>query len=197
MIASYSGAFAKPTLHHLAVAVAGPSRSSTASAIRTPSRSPGGRRAAAREQVYDRKADAAFVVEPPGQLEIYVAGGGGRSVANAAEAVGRGIAAKAGLTPDVTDVAPTTAGDPQGTVEFYAVIFLSIGATVGATIFGRMMGSVRAVDAGLRTLSLATYSALLAGGVTLYVDVSSARSPATPGRCSARCGCTPWPSQAR
>ncbi len=73
--------------------------------------------------------------------------------------------------PTVEDVAPTSSTDPQGTVEFYAIIFLSIGATVGAALFGRMMGSVRrASTLALRTLSLAAYSALLAGTVTLYVD---------------------------
>ena len=172
MIASYSGAFAKPTLHHMNVAVAGPQQ--IVDAIRgqdTLAVTQVDDAASARGQVYERKADAAFVVEPAGELKIYTAGGGGRSVANAAEAVGRGIAAKAGLTPAVEDVAPTSAADPQGTVEFYAVIFLSIGATVGAALFGRMMGSVRrASTLGLRTLSLAAYSAVLAGGVTVYVD---------------------------
>jgi hypothetical protein len=172
MIASYSGAFAKPTLHHMNVAVAGPQQ--IVDAIRgqdTLSVTQVDDGAAAREQVYERKTDAAFVVEPTGGLKVYVAGGGGRSVANAAEAVGRGIAAKAGLTPVVEDVAPTSPADPQGTVEFYAVIFLSIGATVGAAVFGRMMGSVRRTSTlALRTLSLAAYSALLAGGVTIYVD---------------------------
>jgi len=172
MIASYSGAFAKPTLHHLNVAVAGPQQ--VVDAIRgqdTLAVTQVDDAAAARGQVYDRKTDAAFVVEPTGELKIYVAGGGGRSVANAAETVGRAVAAKAGLTPAVEDVAPTSPADPQGTVEFYAVIFLSIGATVGATLFGRMMGSVRRPSTlALRTLSLAAYSALLAGGVTVYVD---------------------------
>jgi hypothetical protein len=171
MIASYSGAFAKPTLHHLNVAVAGPQQ--VVDAIRGQDTLAVTQvdDAAVRGQVYDRKADAAFVVEPTGELKIYVAGGGGRSVANAAETVGRAVAAKAGLTPAVEDVAPTSPADPQGTVEFYAVIFLSIGATVGATLFGRMMGSVRRPSTlALRTLSLAAYSALLAGGVTVYVD---------------------------
>jgi len=44
---------------------------------------------------------------------------------------GRAVAAKAGLTPAVGDVAPASAGDPSGTVEFYATIFISIGASVG------------------------------------------------------------------
>jgi hypothetical protein len=173
MIASYSGAFAKPALHHLNVAVAGPQQlvdglrgqdtlnvTQVADAV------------AAHDEVYQRKADAAFVADAPGHLTVDVAGGGGRSVANAAEAVGRGVAAKAGLTTTVIDVAPTTAADPQGTVVFYAVIFLSIGASVGATVFNRMMGSVRRPSTlAWRTLTLAAYSAVLAGGVTLYVDV--------------------------
>ena len=173
MIASYSGAFAKPTLHHLNVAIAAPqqlvdgARGQDALGITQVVDA-----AAARDQVFGRKADAAFVVDAPGHLDIYVAGGGGRSVAAAAETVGRGIAAKAGLTADVTDVAPTNAADPQGTVVFYAVIFLSIGASVGATIFGRMMGSVHKPSTfAWRTLSLVAYSVVLAGGVTLYVDV--------------------------
>jgi hypothetical protein len=173
MIASYSGAFAKPTLHHLNVAVAAPQqlvdgvRGQDALAVTQVADA-----AAARDEVFGVKADAAFVVDAPGHLDIYVAGGGGRSVAAAAETVGRGIAAKAGLAADVTDVAPTNAADPQGTVVFYAVIFLSIGASVGATIFGRMMGSVHKPSTfAWRTLSLAAYSVVLAGGVTLYVDV--------------------------
>jgi hypothetical protein len=172
MIASYSGAFAKPTLHHLNVAVAGPQQ--VVDAIRGQDNLAVAQvadDAAARGQVYDRKTDAAFVVAPTGEMKIYVAGGGGRSVANAAETVGRAVAATAALTPAVEDVAPTSPADPQGTVEFYAVIFLSIGATVGATVFGRMIGSVRRPSTlALRTLSLAAYSALLAGGVTIYVD---------------------------
>lgn len=172
MIASYSGAFAKPTLHHLNVAVAGPQR--IVDAIRgqdTLVVTQVADATEARIRMLDREADAAFVVGQTGELKIYVAGGGGRSVANAAETVGRAIAVKAGLSPKVEDVAPTSSADPQGTVEFYAVIFLSIGATLGATVFGLMMGSVRRLSTlALRTLSLAAYSALLAGGVTIYVD---------------------------
>jgi hypothetical protein len=172
MIASYSGAFAKPTLHHMAVAVAGPQQ--LVDGIRgqeTLTVTQVADDAAARDRIHERTADAAFVVDPRGDLKIYVAGGGGRSVANAAETVGRGIAAKAGLAPVVEDVAPTSPADPQGTVEFYAVIFLSIGATLGASAFGIMMGSVRRLSTlAWRTLSLAAYSALLAGTVTYYVD---------------------------
>jgi hypothetical protein len=105
-------------------------------------------------------------------MKIYVAGGGGHSVATAAETVGRTIAAKAGLPATVEDVAPASAGDPSGTVEFYAIIFISIGASVGATVLGRVMGTVRRpLTLALRTATLAGYSALLAAGVTVYADV--------------------------
>ena len=127
--------------------------------------------AAARLQVRERAADSAFVVTPTGEMTIYVAGGGGRSVATAAESVGRQIATKGGFTPTVEDIAPTSAADPSGTVEFYAVIFISIGASLGATAFGYIMGKVRKPATFLmRTLSLTGYSALLAGVVTVYVD---------------------------
>ena len=141
MIASYSGAFAKPTLHHMAVAVAGPEqlvdaiRGQDALAVTEV-----GDAAAARQQVYERKTDAAFVVAPNGEMTIYVAGGGGRSVANAAETVGRGIAANIGHTASVQDVAPASAGDPSGTVEFYAVIFISIGFAGGGGHVHRIGG---------------------------------------------------------
>ena len=172
MIASYSGAFAKPTLHHLNVAVAGPQQ--LVDGMRGQARLTVTQVAdatAARDSVYHRTPTppSSWIPRPPGRLRRRR---WRKSVAKAAETVGRAIAAKAGLTAEVTDVAPTTAADPQGTVVFYAVIFLSIGASVGAAIFGRMMGSVRqASTLAWRTLSLAAYSAVLAAGVTLYVDV--------------------------
>jgi hypothetical protein len=174
MIASYAGAFAKPTLHHLDIAVAAPQQMLDALQTRTElDVTAVGDDAAARALVMERKADAAFVATPAGRLDIYVAGGGGRSVATAAETVGRATATEAGMAPTVTDIAPTSAGDPSGTVEFYAVIFVSIGASVGAAAFGRLVGAVRRPwTLGLRTVTLSAYSALLAGVVTVYVDAA-------------------------
>jgi hypothetical protein len=172
MIASYSGAFARPSLHHLTVAVAAPEQ--VVDALRGQdvlTVNVVGDDAAARQQVLQREADSAFVATPAGEMKIYVAGGGGRSVATAAESVGREVATKGGFIAAVEDVAPTSAADPSGTVEFYAVIFISIGASLGATVFGFIMGKVRRTTTFLlRTVTLAGYSALLAGVVTVYVD---------------------------
>ncbi|KRE33207.1 hypothetical protein ASG82_23610 [Mycobacterium sp. Soil538] len=172
MVASYSGAFAKPTLHHLTVAVSAPPpivdglHDQNALQITEV-----GDAEAARREVYERRADTALAVTPDHRLAIYVAGGGGHSVAAAAETVGRAVADRAGLPAVVTDVAPTSAGDPSGTVEFYAVIFVSIGASLGAALLGRLMGSVRSPRTfGLRTLSLSVFAAVLAGTVTVYAD---------------------------
>ncbi|MBX7434676.1 hypothetical protein JDV09_21630 [Mycobacterium sp. Y57] len=171
MVASYSGAFAKPALHHMSVAVSGPPALveglQDQDALQVDEV---GDPAAARSQVYERRADAAFAVTPDHAMTIYVAGGGGHSVAAAAETLGRASAERAGLPVVVEDVAPTSAGDPSGTVEFYAVIFVSIGASLGAALLGRLMGSVRSpATLGLRPLSLAAFSAVLAGAVTVYV----------------------------
>lgn len=171
MIASYSGAFANPTLRHLTVAVSAPEPvvdglrdvdGLNVDAVSDPQ--------AAQRQLYERRADAAFAVTADHGMTIYVAGGGGRSVSAAAENVGRSAARQAGLPVLVEDIAPTSAADPSGTVEFYAVIFLSIGASLGAALLGRLMGSVRTpARLGLRTLSLAGFSTVLAGAVALYV----------------------------
>ena len=182
MIASYSGAFARPTLHHLTVAVAAPEQ--VVSALRDQKSlavNVVGDDAAARRQVLDREADSAYVVTPAGQLTIYVAGGGGKSVATAAENVGHVVAAKGGFPATVHDVAPTSAADPSGTVEFYAIIFISIGASLGATVVGYLMGRVhRPATLLLRTLTLTSYSAVLAGVVTVYVDAVLGALPGHP-----------------
>ena len=71
MIASYSGAFARPTLHHLTVAVAAPDQvvnsidGQDALAVNKV-----GDDAAARRQVRERTADSAFVVSPAGEMKM-------------------------------------------------------------------------------------------------------------------------------
>ncbi|BBX16387.1 hypothetical protein CRI77_23050 [Mycolicibacterium duvalii] len=171
MVASYSGAFAKPVLHHMTVAVAAPPELVDGLRAREAlSISEVDGAGAARQQVLERRTDTAFAVSPDGHLVVYVAGGGGHSVAAAAEAVGRAAAERAGMPVVVDDVAPTSAGDPSGTVEFYAVIFASIGASLGAALLGRTMGAVTTpTTLLLRTLSLSGFSAVLAGAVTVYV----------------------------
>src|SRR4051812_7179962 len=125
MIASYSGAFARPTLHHLTVAVAAPEQ--VVDAIRGQdvlTVNVVGDDAAARREVRERAADSAFVVTPSGEMTIYVAGGGGRSVATAAESVGRQIATRGGFAPPPEGNGPTAGAGPPGTRGVYSGHFL-------------------------------------------------------------------------
>ena len=165
MIASYSGAFAKPTLHHMDVAVAAPPqavdgfRGQEALAVTEV-----GDAAAVRQQVYERKADAGFAVGPTGEMTI-----SWPAVVDAAcRAPPKPSAApsqrRPACTATVEDVAPTAAGDPSGTVEFYAD-HLHLDRCVGwrrglRTPDGRR---TQADDLALRTMTLAGYSAYSAG----------------------------------
>ncbi len=70
------------------------------------------------------------------------------------------------------DLAPLPATDPSVTIEFYATVFITIGASLGATVFGRILGTLHTPRLLLwRAATLAVYSALLAAVVTFYVDI--------------------------
>ena len=111
-------------------------------------------------------------------MKIYVAGGGGRSVATAA---------KANLAPTVEDVAPASAGDPSGTVEFYAMAVGGavtwVAATFGSvasmtlTAFLVVIGNAAAAGPVGRPLLSSFYSTFTAivpqgSGVSLLPSVS-------------------------
>ena len=201
MIASYSGAFARPTLHHLTVAVAAPEQ--VVDAIRRPGCIGG-------QQGWRRRRRAATGARTQGRLRLR------RHPRRRDEDLRRRRRRpqrghrrrnrrprdrehEAGLTATVEDVAPTSAADPSGTVEFYAIIFISIGASLGATAFGYIMGKVRKpMRFLLRTLTLAGYSAVAGRcGDGLRRRHARRTRRATHGPSSVRCGSTRWPSRAR
>jgi hypothetical protein len=43
----------------------------------------------------------------------------------------------------VQDLAPLAPADPSGIIDFYSIVFLTIGASFGATVMGRILGTVR------------------------------------------------------
>ncbi|CAJ64151.1 MULTISPECIES: hypothetical protein [Frankia] len=59
--------------------------------------------------------------------------------------VGQRFAAASGTKLTVTDLAPTASTNPNGTIEFYAIVFLAIGSALGATVLGRVLGTVAAL----------------------------------------------------
>jgi hypothetical protein len=167
---SYSSAFGKPAAHHIPVAVtASPAvlaRLETSPAIRVYRARD---LAAARRMVEDRAVDGGLVLPSTGRATLVVAGGGGHAVEAVLAQLGQQAA---GTALSTVDVAPTSPFDPNGSVEFYCVVFLGIGAAAGATVLARIGGPASRRRGALGRLGLVTVlTALLSAAVTLFTDV--------------------------
>jgi hypothetical protein len=98
-----------------------------------------------------------------------VANGGGHAVEAVLVQLGQQAA---GTALNTVDVAPTSPGDPNGLVEFYCVVFLGIGAAVGATMLARTLGPVPHLRGALKRLGLMMmHTAVLSAAITLFTDV--------------------------
>jgi hypothetical protein len=167
---SYSSAFGRPAAHHIPVAVtASPgalARLEASPALRVyPVRD----LAAARSMVEDRAVYGGLVLPRDGRATLVVASGGGHAVEAVLAQLGQRAA---GTALNTVDVAPTSPADPDGSVEFYCVVFLGLGAAAGATILARILGPVpRLRGALLRGTQVTVYSALLSAAVTVFADV--------------------------
>jgi hypothetical protein len=165
----YSSAFGKPTAHHVPVAVA-----ASPAVLAKLEASPALRvyqvrdLAAARTMVEDRAVYGALVLPSTGQATLVVANGDGHAVEAVLVQLGQQVA---GTALNTVDVAPTSPDDPNGSVEFYCIVFLGIGAAVGASVLARAGGRVRHVRGALERLGLVVlYAAFLSFVVTLFAD---------------------------
>jgi hypothetical protein len=169
---SYAAAFGKPAVRDMTVAVSAPAP--VAAGLRAAGGlhpQPVADAAVARAAVLHRRADGAIVLQHGTHLTIYVAAGGGRSASLALTAIGQHLASHLHATVQVHDLAPLAPGDPTGTIEFYTIVFLTVGAALGATVIGRLLGTVRRpVHLLERTITLLAYTALLAAVVTWLAD---------------------------
>lgn len=174
MIISYSGAFGQPTPNHLPLAVAG-----NPTAIVQLEQQDGlditvvRNEAAVRRSVLDRDAVGGFVLpETQGPITTLVASGASKTTALAVTKIGATIAAKSHTTSAVSDLAPLPALDPSGTLEFYVMLFLGIGASLGATIFGRILGTVNTARGFVeRGLVLLCFTGLLSAGAAWWENI--------------------------
>jgi hypothetical protein len=167
---SYSSAFGKPAAHHIPVAVAASpavlAKLETSPALRVYQVRD---LAAARSMVEDRAVYGGLVLTRPGQATLVLANGGGHAVEAVLVQLGQQAA---GTALNTVDVAPTSPGDPNGLVEFYCVVFLGIGAAVGATMLARKLGPVPHLRGALKRLGLMMMlTALLSAAITLFTDV--------------------------
>jgi hypothetical protein len=171
--ASYSSALGKPSPHHVPVAVSAPPGVLGAlEASPLLSVHPVLTLAGARTMVEDRAAYGALVLPRTGPATLLVANGGGHAVAALLTQLGQQEALATRVRLRTVDIAPTSPDDPNGSVEFYCVIFLQIGGAVGATVLGRVLGPVRGRRDALQRLGLvALYGALLSVVVTFFTDI--------------------------
>ncbi|CAM3299979.1 ABC transporter permease [Occultella aeris] len=172
MVVSYSEALANPTVNDVPIAVAG-NADAIVGLLQNDSLDVTvvADAAAAQEQVLDRDAEAALVIPGAegGEVTTYVATGASRMLALAAGALGDQVAEQLGTTNSVVDLAPPSENNPNGTLEFYLVIFLTLGASFGATIIGRVLGPIRTAAQFLtRAGILIVLSTALAAGAAFY-----------------------------
>jgi hypothetical protein len=126
----------------------------------------------ARRMVEHRAAYGALVFHAGGPITLLVATGGGHAVADVLTQVAQQQARVHGTTLRTVDVAPTSPNDPNGSVEFYCVVFLFLGGALGASVLGRVLGPVRRPSDAVKTLGVALlYTALLSVAVTFFADI--------------------------
>lgn len=174
--ASYASALGKPGAHHIPVAVTAPPTvigELEASPLLTVHSA--ANLASARGMVEDRAVYGALALPRTGPATLLVADGDGHAVETVLVQLGQQEARARDIPLSTVDVAPTSPNDPNGTVEFYCVIFLSIGAALGATVLGRALdhalGPVRDLPGALGRLAAAVlYTALLSAAVTFFTD---------------------------
>jgi hypothetical protein len=171
---SYSSSLGKPSPHQIPVAVTAPpavvDKLSGSPMLKV---HPVADLAKGRVLVEERTAYGALALPPTGPATLLVASGGGHAVAALLTQLGQQEASAHGTALRTVDIAPTSPYDPNGTVEFYCVIFLGIGGAVGASVLGRLLGPVRRPRDVLRRLGLAVlYAAFLSAVVTLFADVA-------------------------
>ena len=172
MFASYSAALGNPALRSVSIAVQAPAavvdglRSHAQIHVTTEATDD-----AAQTAVRTRAQAGAIVVSDPKTVTVYIAYGGGISTARSIAGIGNNVAAQLGATATVTDLAPLAPDDPNGTIEFYAIVFVTVAAGLGATILGRVFGTVRNPEGFIeRTLFLVLQALVLAGVMTVFAD---------------------------
>ena len=177
MLTSYSSAFGNPKPNNVQLAVTGDA--STIAALEQQGSldvTVVASAAEARAAVLDREADGAIVLPAPGTdagITTYVASGGGRALGQAIAGIGESLAAQLKVASTTSDVAPLPKNDPVGSIEFYAILFAGLGAALGATVFGRVLGTVDTVRKfAERSVVLVLYAGALAGLITLWIDVA-------------------------
>lgn len=182
-LCGFSGAFGNPEPRQIPVAAVAPTalvrrlEANSALDVRA-----SGRRSQARTLVEDRSVDGALIWDDPAHLQLDIASGGGRPVAVALGGIANALAQNSGAHLSVFDLAPLAQADSSGAVEFFAIVFITIAASVGAGLLGRLLGPVSGLNqAAWRVLMLTCYTALLSAVFAVVVDAGFGALVGHPG----------------
>ncbi|WP_328313731.1 DUF3533 domain-containing protein [Streptomyces sp. NBC_00442] len=170
-IASYAGAFHNPKPKDIPFAVVAPQQISGQLTQRLGSL-PGDpldvrtaeNAADALRQMRDRSIDGALLVDPRGTTDkLFVASGGGASLAQAVETITTAAEKAQRRTVEVVDVAPGSAGDSRTLSAFYLV--------VGWCVGGYLCAAILAISAGARPAN--THRALIRLAVLAVYSIAA------------------------
>ena len=179
-IASYVGAFHKPTPHRIPVQVVAPATVASEFAAQLNSL-PGhplaatvatGTPAAANAVRSDRAAGA-FVADPNSNVDtVFVASGGGAGLAEAVQQIATTVDTARHRGVKVEDLVPLQSGDYRGLTGFYLVIGWIVGGYLVAALLGVASGARPANTrrAVIRLIALAPYAVLSGLVGVLIVD---------------------------
>lgn len=148
-VLSYVAAFHHQSPHQIPVQVAGPAlyAGKAAAGLNATSGNPvqaavAATPARARSAVASGSTDGALVIDPSSKTDtLYVASGGGASLATAVEGVFQAAEASEHRTVRVVDLVPLQPGDSRGLTGFYFVIGLLITGYLAAAALGVTKGA--------------------------------------------------------
>jgi hypothetical protein len=166
LVASFTGAEARPELHQVTVGLVGTAQASPAVGYQHVASA-----AAARQAVRDGTLPAALVVS--GDHETLITSeAAGLTLTAAIEQVATAQAAAAHASLAVADVRPLPPGDPRGLATFLLVLGWIIGGYLGMTLLSRALGARARGLRGTATLAAwtAAYAVASAGLGVLVTD---------------------------
>jgi hypothetical protein len=178
---SYISALHNPKPHGIPLAVAAPTTAAAEQAAAQVRSTAGDAvsvriapsAAVARRWVFERRADAAYVVETSGAT-LFTASAASLGEAQLLKATFTQAAAEQKKSLTVTDLVPLPRADSRGLGPFYLALTWIVGGYLGATLLGLLRGyaAFRRRHAVLRLAALAAYSVVSAVVLATVVDLA-------------------------
>jgi hypothetical protein len=176
-IASYLGAFHRPTPHDIDIAVTSETAARQLNALPgSPLRAKVVADRAAVVQAIDNRNAYGGLVSTPASDELLVASADGGTLSIALQEIFRQLSAKTGRPLTIVDVKPLPPGDPRGLAGFYLVVGWTVGGYLVASALSVSHGARPANRrrAGIRLTALAAYAIVsgIAGTAISYSIVT-------------------------